>query len=207
MAMKHSGVRNARNVRMMGITGLWGIAVMTACIGTVSHAATVPPADARDKLQSLYNEVDLLIRNRKADLDDVRRQEKEAQFLQMYKRIPRTKDSKGILKSLHASAREHGVKIGEVVILESARRINRFPNHSIPTLSASASCRIRSRPPSNSSSRLQEHATRSGRGRRAGMPTTGDSSYRLKRFHRPARGKSGLYEARASTFVTYTSRS
>jgi hypothetical protein len=60
----------------------------------------------RFRLENLFNEVDLLLRNHKADLSDIRRQEMEMKALQVYERIPLERDIPGLQKSVTQSAQE-----------------------------------------------------------------------------------------------------
>jgi len=64
----------------------------------------------RYHLQNLLNEETLVIRNHRADLSDIRRQEKDFAELRVFDRIPFSRDLKGLKGNLTNSAKLHHLK-------------------------------------------------------------------------------------------------
>jgi hypothetical protein len=71
--------------------------------------AASPPTDLRRRLERLYFEQDLMVRNEKADRADLRHQLEEFGALKVFERIPFHSDLKGLSGQLHRSARRHGL--------------------------------------------------------------------------------------------------
>lgn len=65
----------------------------------------------RYRLETLFNEQDLLVRNEKSDRSDIEHQRREFEVLKVYERIPFQEDLPGLRKSLDESARAAGVKV------------------------------------------------------------------------------------------------
>lgn len=75
----------------------------------------------RFQLENLYNEVDLLIRNRGSDHLDLERQEREAQQLRVYDRIPFRDDIPGLKKEMTESAARFGLKLHDLKVTRRSR--------------------------------------------------------------------------------------
>src|SRR5688500_16707694 len=69
----------------------------------------------RYHLENLYNELDLLIKNRRADLADLLRQEQEISMLKVYERIPLERDLDGLQQLLKQSAKNLSISHFKVV--------------------------------------------------------------------------------------------
>jgi hypothetical protein len=65
----------------------------------------------RFRLENLFNEVDLIIKNQDVDRSDVRRQNKEMEALRVFERIPFQDDLSGLKKQLEMSAHDKGLKL------------------------------------------------------------------------------------------------
>lgn len=81
-------------------------------------ASLAPPAlDAvqrdrlRFKLENLFNEQDLMIRNQRVDASDVAHQRRQFAELKVFDRIPFIADLPGLLRDLTASAEQSGLQI------------------------------------------------------------------------------------------------
>jgi hypothetical protein len=74
----------------------------------------------RARLERVFFEQDLMIRNQKVEASDLRHQEKEFEALKVFERIPFQDDLPGLRSSLDDSSRDHGLKIASV----------RFPHRS-----------------------------------------------------------------------------
>jgi len=85
-------------------------------------------ASLRYKLENLFNEVDLLIRNQRVDEADVLRQEREMEALKVYERIPFTDDLEGLKEQLSESARQSGVKLERLLVLGRSKAKRRIPS-------------------------------------------------------------------------------
>jgi hypothetical protein len=92
--------------------------LMIAAMTAQAHAAPRPPElsaaqreSLRFRLQNLLNEQVLLVRNRRADESDIRRQEREIQALKIYERIPFQEDLPGLKENLTDSAKTQGLKL------------------------------------------------------------------------------------------------
>lgn len=108
-------------------------AFLPAVILAISHSVFASPmptahvlSDAersslRYRLENIYNEVDLLIRNRRSDELDIQRQEQTAQYLKIYERIPFQPRLAEIRSQLSSAADENHLKI------QSFRLLPRIP--------------------------------------------------------------------------------
>lgn len=68
-------------------------------------------ASLRYHLKNLFNEVDLLNKNRKADDADLKRQEKDLDGLKVYQRIPLQRNLPELKRQLTASAKNFGLSL------------------------------------------------------------------------------------------------
>jgi len=66
----------------------------------------------RSRLERIYYEQDLMIRNQKVDRSDVKHQEQEFNALKVFERIPFREDIAGLRASLEQSSQEQGLKLG-----------------------------------------------------------------------------------------------
>jgi hypothetical protein len=87
-------------------------------VSVTAHSAPAPTsldAKQRDwlryKLENLFNEQDLMIRNQKVDRSDVEHQRREFTELKVFERIPFREDLPGLRKSIEASTVERGLKL------------------------------------------------------------------------------------------------
>ncbi|MCM2278791.1 MAG: hypothetical protein NDJ89_12015 [Oligoflexia bacterium] len=81
------------------------------------RASPANPASLRYRLENLWNEVDLMVRNESADRADLRRQERQFALLEVYQRIPFEDDLPGLRRQLEASAKAHSLRIRDVTLL------------------------------------------------------------------------------------------
>jgi hypothetical protein len=65
----------------------------------------------RYRLETLFNEQDLMLRNQRVDIMDVERQERELKMLKVFERVPLREDLSGLRDGLAATARGKGVKV------------------------------------------------------------------------------------------------
>jgi hypothetical protein len=65
----------------------------------------------RYKLETLFNEQDLMIRNQKVDHSDVAHQRKELEALKVFERIPYKADIAGLQENLRESSKRRGLKL------------------------------------------------------------------------------------------------
>lgn len=65
----------------------------------------------RFHLENLWNEVHLIVLNEKSETLDVKRQERELQFFQIFDRIPFSRKTETLRKELNASAQEHQIQL------------------------------------------------------------------------------------------------
>src|SRR4051812_142733 len=65
-------------------------------------------SELRFRIENLFNEVDLLIKNERADRSDLARQEREAKALKVYDRIPFEADLPGLKRQLAETASAQG---------------------------------------------------------------------------------------------------
>jgi hypothetical protein len=79
--------------------------------GTAKSLADSERASLRYRLENLFNEVDLLVKNQRADISDLRRQEKEIDYLKIYQRIPFQKDLPGLKENLKKSAKNFQLQL------------------------------------------------------------------------------------------------
>lgn len=81
-----------------------------------SSASAITPAEhdrLRARLERIYYEQDLMIRNQKVDRSDVKHQEQEFEALKVFERIPFREDIPGLRASLTRSSEERGLKLKE----------------------------------------------------------------------------------------------
>lgn len=71
----------------------------------------------RYKLESIFNETDLLIQNQTSDKADSRRHDLDARALKVFERIPFEDDLEGLRKQLQESATRFGLKLQDVQFL------------------------------------------------------------------------------------------
>jgi hypothetical protein len=76
----------------------------------------------RTRLERIFYEQDLLIRNQKVDRADLRQQEREFRTLKVFERIPFRDDYPGIQESLTTSAREKKLKVSGFSPLPRSRK-------------------------------------------------------------------------------------
>jgi hypothetical protein len=67
----------------------------------------------RYELEILFNEVDLLIKNQKSNLSNLKRQETDIEGLKVYERIPFKRDESGLKEELKRSAQAFQVTLAE----------------------------------------------------------------------------------------------
>ena len=90
----------------------------------VSTTAAVRPfqSESREealfRLNQIFNELDLLIRNQRADRADVLHQKRDIEGLKVYERIPLQENLSGLERELFESTRRSGLKLGRVRVLE-----------------------------------------------------------------------------------------
>ncbi len=79
----------------------------------------------RFRLENIWNEVDLMVRNANADRKDVQRQEKEFKALQVYTKLPiaseNTTKQATITSDLGKSIQRFGLKLGELKLLAASK--------------------------------------------------------------------------------------
>ncbi len=92
------------------------------------HAALTPPSLSdiersrlRYRLENLFNEQDLMIRNQKVDKSDIEHQRKEMEALRVYDRIPFKNDIPGLRTSLVTTAKTHALTIQAFKLLPMPR--------------------------------------------------------------------------------------
>jgi hypothetical protein len=89
---------------------------------TAPHLTDAERSSLRLKLENLYNEVDLAVRDRRADEDDLKRQIQTADVLRIYDRIPFQPRLGEILPQLTQSARNAKVELKEFKWLDPKAR-------------------------------------------------------------------------------------
>jgi hypothetical protein len=99
------------------------IGVLLPSLGVPLAQASVPKLSAQDRqqlrfrLENLFNEVDLLVRNEKVDRSDLARQERDFEGLKVYERIPLKEDWSGLKADLERSASAHQLKLVQLTRL------------------------------------------------------------------------------------------
>ena len=78
----------------------------------------------RYKLETLFNEQDLMVRNQKSDRSDLNRQQREFEVLKVLQRIPFKEEIAGLRSELNASAREKKLKVLSFQPLPRTQRAN-----------------------------------------------------------------------------------
>lgn len=99
--------------RLAGLlAGLVLAAAPVQCLGAATpRLSPVERERLRFRLERLFNEADLLIRNSAASRADVARQERDARELRMMERIPFREDLTALRRSLAESAASTGVRL------------------------------------------------------------------------------------------------
>lgn len=85
-------------------------------------------SELRERLSNLWNEVELLLRNQKSLLLDIRRQEKEFKVLRVFDRIPLQERIEALEEELTQSAREHSLTIRSLKVISRSQ-----PGPELPT--------------------------------------------------------------------------
>lgn len=103
---------------------LWIFLTATILWNLSLHAASIKLSSAersriRYDLENLWNEVHLLVLNEKADERDIRRQERDFEFFQIFERIPFSQNTASLTKELMTSAKEHGIILSKIEITPS----------------------------------------------------------------------------------------
>ena len=86
-------------------------------ISAISGAASIPVLkpeqreELRYRLEALFNEADLAIRNEKVDRSDLARIDGDFKTLKVYERIPLERDIPGLKRTIEDSARKNGVAL------------------------------------------------------------------------------------------------
>lgn len=93
----------------------------------------------RERLQRLYDESDLLVKNRKADRADRKRQEREAQYLRLHDRIPPEDRLDPLKTELGVSAELHQLDLIRFELVEKTEQREPLP----PAVAADADFRLR----------------------------------------------------------------
>jgi hypothetical protein len=94
-----------------------------AALASPKPALTAVEKDRlRWKLETLFNEQDLLIRNQKVDRSDIRHQVKEFEALKVFERIPFKEDIAGLKTSLATTSKERGLELVSFKPLPRARK-------------------------------------------------------------------------------------
>jgi len=95
----------------------WNLSLATpAALTKLSNAER---SQIRYNLENIWNEVHLLVLNEKADEQDIRRQEREFEFFQIFERIPLSKKTDLLIKELTSSAKEQGIMLSKIEIIPS----------------------------------------------------------------------------------------
>ena len=81
----------------------------------------------RYHLENLYNEVDLLIKNQKADERDFNKLERHFAELKVFERIPFEANPEGLKQELKASAAEHSLELIRVSIIQKPHQLHPMP--------------------------------------------------------------------------------
>jgi hypothetical protein len=93
----------------------------------------------RERLQRLYDESDLLVKNRKADRADRKRQEREASYLRLHERIPPEDRLDPLKTELGVSAELHQLDLIRFELIEKSELREPLP----PAVAADAGFRLR----------------------------------------------------------------
>jgi hypothetical protein len=81
----------------------------------------------RYNLENTFNEVDLLIRNHKADLTDLKRQERDMNALKVFDRIPFQRDIPGLKRELKKSSQPWKIQIRQVEVTHYSKPASAAP--------------------------------------------------------------------------------
>ena len=103
--------------------------------GTLALASPSPPVrltpverdTLRYHLENLFNEMDLLVKNQRADTSDVQRQEREFQGLQVYERIPFQENLPELKSQLAGAASDHGLLLERLAITQRSLKGGKIP--------------------------------------------------------------------------------
>ena len=104
---------------------------------TMTTTAAVRPfqsetrEEALFRLNQIYNELDLLIRNQRSDRADVLHQNRDFEGLKVYERIPMQENLIGLQHQLFESTQRNGLKLGRVRILEHSPQPEKVPEEII----------------------------------------------------------------------------
>ena len=79
----------------------------------------------RTRLETLFNEQDLMIRNQKVDRGDLEHQLKEFEALKTFQRIPFRTDIAGLKSSLQEAAQERGLKFESLKVLPHSGKMKK----------------------------------------------------------------------------------
>jgi hypothetical protein len=96
--------------------GLLALLASSAIGGFATDARAEPAPDPqlkqlRQRLERIYYEQDLLVRNERGEAADLQHQEQELEALEVYGRIPFAEDITGLKRSLQRSATGQGLKL------------------------------------------------------------------------------------------------
>jgi len=86
-------------------------AVLASPMPTAHTLTDAERSSLRYRLENIYNDVDLLVRNRRSDELDIQRQEQTARYLKIYERIPFQARLSEIRSQLASAAEENHLKI------------------------------------------------------------------------------------------------
>ena len=103
----------------------------TQALASPSAPARLTPVERdtlRYHLENLFNEVDLLVKNQRADESDVQRQEREFQGLQVYERIPFQENLTELKSQLAGSASDHGLILERIAITHRSQEGGKVPS-------------------------------------------------------------------------------
>lgn len=86
------------------------------CSVSVPKLSQQERSQLRFHLENLWNEIHLLVLNQTSEERDIRRQEREFQFFQIFDRIPFTQRIQELRKELTSSAKENGIILSKIEV-------------------------------------------------------------------------------------------
>ena len=106
-------MRGARlNLILAGFLGFWIISNARPGIAlAIPELQPEQREELRTHLESLFNEVDLAIRNQKIDKSDLARSDRDFQTMKVYQRIPMERDIPGLKRVLTESAHQEELEL------------------------------------------------------------------------------------------------
>lgn len=115
---------------------LLAIFVLTwlASENSIGHCSQSPPklsqqerSQLRFHLENLWNEIHLLVLNQASEERDIRRQEREFQFFQIFDRIPFSQRIQKLREELKSTAKENGIILSKIEVTRRSTQPKPIP--------------------------------------------------------------------------------